>query len=106
MPEVGLEPTLPGGNRILSPLRPQTRADTEGQEETKLCFYRGTAVKIVHLGHAPALRLRHPTPYLMSVSPSPNYYRRYYRYGYRVLRRGAGRGLVVEKKHTSQSVIR
>ena len=32
VPEVGLEPTLPGGNRILSPLHPQTQGDTEGQK--------------------------------------------------------------------------
>jgi hypothetical protein len=37
VPEVGLEPTLPEGNRILSPLRSETRADTEGQEETPSC---------------------------------------------------------------------
>jgi len=41
VPEVGLEPTLPEGNRILSPLPSQTRADTEGQGGTKLRFYRG-----------------------------------------------------------------
>jgi hypothetical protein len=38
VPEVGLEPKLPGGKRILSPLRPHTRADTEGQEETNYAF--------------------------------------------------------------------
>jgi len=41
VPEVGLEPTRGCPHQILSPLRSQTRADTEGQEETKLRFYRG-----------------------------------------------------------------
>ena len=35
MPEVGLELTLPEGNRILSPLRSQTRAGTEGTQGDK-----------------------------------------------------------------------
>jgi len=42
--EVGFEPTLPGGNRILSPLLSQTGTDTEEQGETKLRFCRGLGV--------------------------------------------------------------
>jgi hypothetical protein len=41
VPEVGLEPTLPGGNRILSPPCSRTGADTQGQGATIPRFYRG-----------------------------------------------------------------
>jgi transposase len=41
VPEVGLEPTLPGGNRILSPPCSGTGIATEGQGRIKLRFCRG-----------------------------------------------------------------
>jgi hypothetical protein len=42
--EVGLEPTLPEGNRILSPLHSETGTDMEGYRETKPRFYQGSGV--------------------------------------------------------------
>src|SRR5215218_7700615 len=46
---------------FLSPLRSQTRADTEGQEETKLRFYRGSGASEVtgrdREGHPVAVRI-------------------------------------------------
>ena len=44
MPEVGLEPTLPEGNRILSPPYSRTGTYTEGQGETKPRFYQVLAL--------------------------------------------------------------
>jgi hypothetical protein len=44
VPEVGLEPTLPEGNRILSPPYSRTGTDTERHGEPKPHFYRGFGV--------------------------------------------------------------